>query len=152
MEATTRSTLAIAASLLAFASPARAQMGISGASRPLGGYGAATIASSYTSGGGSVPYMANGGGVGLVPAPRASASMGSATPIGGSSALGTMGQVGMRSLSPGRRVYGPLLPAGGMGSTGRAPGMSRTDRIGLGFGSPFRQPPSLGGPSAMGMP
>ncbi len=163
--------------LLAFtASPARAQMSMSGGGRSLGGYGASTIGSYYSSGGGGgyIPYMGNGsgfvpyrsvqgGGMGMPPIRRQlpQSSIGgqlmAETPIGGAS-LSAMGggRLGGTEMGP-RLPRGLGLPFGyeggiGMGMT-PVGGRGRTGSgPGPGFGYPFRVPAPLSGSSSMGMP
>lgn len=138
---------------------ARAQSGMSGGGRSLGGYGAATIGRYYSSGttaympysgGGYVPYQGGpGGGFTVRPVPRAlpqtpigGISM-AATPIGGAS-LGA----GAMTDRPGTRRTESFRFSSGLGTDmiGR-PMTQQSSRqrgtSGPGFGYPFRVPPDL---------
>jgi hypothetical protein len=135
--------------------PARAQMGMSGAGRSLGGYGAATIGRYYTSGMGSyMPYNGNAsgfipyrggyaGGLGLQRIPRRLPQ----TPIGGTSmpmtsiggaslpggmAAGTRDGMGMGAVA-GRRTFAPFGYEGGigMGMSGGMIGTPMTKQAGM---------------------
>jgi hypothetical protein len=167
--------------LVSDTSSARAQMGMSGAGRSLGGYGAGTITSYY--GGTSTTYVPyNGDASGFIPYNRGFGDemstrpalrripetpiggvMTAETPIGGASLTGGMGAAprgGMGMGSQSRpRTYMPFGVGGGMGMgagmvsipTSRASGMLRGPS-GPGFGYPFRMPPSLTGAGSMSMP
>jgi hypothetical protein len=141
--------------------PAAARAQMRGAGRPLGGYGAATIGSSYRGGGGGtlLPYGGGFGGFvpyrGLEPRPPSMATApgpARATPIGGASMV-------MRPLAddPGAmaRGYAPFAAGGRMGGPIAPPFRAGAGRpmAGPGFGYPFRQPPrpgGSGGPAGMG--
>ncbi|RUL83567.1 hypothetical protein [Tautonia sociabilis] len=142
--------------------PAEARAQAAGMGRSLGGYGEATIERYYRSGQGPlIPY--GGGQGGFIPyrglearEPAAAAMIPrriEQTPIGGAGAMGT--PIGGASLMRGTFTYRPLTSRGltGMGPA-VGPGMTGGGRrMGLGFGYPFRQPPSLsgrGGGAAMG--
>jgi hypothetical protein len=165
--------------LLAFtAGPARAQMAMSGGGRSLGGYGASTVGSYYSGGGGGyIPYMGNGsgfvpyrsgqgGGMGVQPVRRQlpQTSIGgqlmAETPIGGAS-LSSMGGSPRGGMAVGSRpARGLGIPFGyeggiGMGGTGMtSPGQrgGMRPRPGPGFGYPFRVSAPLPGTSSMSMP
>ncbi|WP_422929780.1 hypothetical protein [Singulisphaera sp. PoT] len=177
----TRFILMIFGLAVAFASsPSRshAQMGMSGGGRSLGGYGASTIGSYYSTGSGaSLPY--NGNGLGFVgsrpgsglggstspisrrlPESNIGGSLMSSTPIGGgsfSSGMGSASRSGSAmSTNSAPRSFVPFGYEGGLGM-GMGGGSSRMGTAqrgmpGPGFGYPFRMPPSLGGPSGMAMP
>jgi hypothetical protein len=171
------SIVAIAWSVMALPVPSRGQMGMSGTGRSLGGYGAATIDSYYSRGGGAylpyngraggfVPYQGNGFSATPPPSRRLSQTpiggvMMSTTPIGGASLSGSGGRggaMGPRSRSVDRTLV-PFGYEGGIGMGGGLVGTSMTRRnaarrsTGPGFGSPFRMPLSLpGGSSSMTMP
>jgi hypothetical protein len=185
MRATIRAILlggiALGITLVVDTPSARAQMGMPGAGRPLGGYGAGTISSYY--GGTSTTYVPyNGGASGFIPYNRGFGDqmstrpalrripetpiggvMTAETPIGGASLAGAMGAAprgGMGTGSQTRpRTYMPFGFGGGMGMgagtvsmpTSRAGGMQRP-ASGPGFGYPFRMPPSLSGAGSMSMP
>ena len=124
---------------------ARGQMG--GMKRPLGGYGAATVGSYYRSTGGPlIPYA--GGQGGFIPYEGISSGRSEAvlmapreiprTSIGGAGMGGT--PIGGASRMQGADLYRPLNYRGRFGQGGA----SRLNRnSGPGFGSPFRNPPSL---------
>lgn len=168
--------LPLGAVLLATGSPsARAQVGMSGAGRSLGGYGASAIRQYYSSGMGSyMPYNGNAsgfipyrggpaGGLGVQPVPRRLPQ----TPIGGVSMPVT--PIGGASLSPGmnagtrggmgtgsRRSLVPFGYEGGIGMGGMIgtpmtrQGSMRRSPSGPGFGYPFSMPPDLlGAPTGM---
>ena len=176
---TVLSILAIGALATITSSPARAQMGMSGGGRSLGGYGGATITSYYGGGGGYAPAMGNGkafvpsqGGTGGSPGPMLSPGriaetpiggvmMGGPTAIGGISAPGSMGgRSGARGgmgmgISSRSRMPAPYGSVGGMGGNmgmSSSSGGMRRGTPGPGFGYPFRQPAAPGGPSSMSMP
>jgi hypothetical protein len=148
-------------------------MGMSGAGRPLGGYGAATIGRYYSNGMGTyMPYNGNasgfvpyrggyGGGVGVQPIPRRL----NPTAVGGASM--PMTPIGGASLDQGMRTAtrrGSFLPfgyEGGLGFGADRVGMPMTDRgrpgrrpSGPGFGYPFQWPTldTGSGSSIMAMP
>lgn len=126
--------------------PARAQM--AGMRRSLGGYGAATIGSYYRNQGGPlIPYAGGQGGFipyegieARQPAEMLTPRQISETPIGGVKPRAT--PIGGASRMQGPNIYQPLNIPGGFGLGSPAPA---TRRYGPGFGSPFRQPPRLGG-------
>jgi hypothetical protein len=162
--------------LLALGNPsARAQTGMSGTGRSLGGYGASVIGQYYSSGMGSyMPYNGNAsgfipyrggfaGGLGVQPVPRrlpqtpiGGVAM-SMTPIGGASlsggmnggTRGGMGAESRRSLVP--FGYEAAIGMGGMiGTPMTRQGGMRRPATGLGFGYPFSMPPDLlGTPTGM---
>ncbi len=160
--------------ILAIGTPsARAQMGMGGAGRSLGGYGGATIGQYYSSGttsympydggaGGWVPYQggpAGGFGIGLVSRRLPQTPIGGIsmpmTPIGGASRPGGMATAarGRMGADAGGRVFQPFGYEGGIGMESRMIGtpMTRQGRrspLGPGFRYPFAIPPSLSGPSA----
>lgn len=144
---------------------ARAQMGMPGGSRSLGGYGSATIGRYYTSGMGSyMPYNGNAsgfvpyrggyaGGLGLQPIPRRLPQ----TPIGGISMPMTMiggaslpggmatGMRGGMGAGASRGVFAPFGSEGGMGMSAigtpmTMQGSTTRKPTGPGFGYPFRMP------------
>lgn len=146
--------------LLVATGPARAQSGMPGGGRSLGGYGAATIGRYYSSGttaympysggGGYVPYQGGpGGGFAVRPVSRAlpqtpiGGSSMATTPIGGAS-LGTVDMAGRA----GTRKFESFRFSSGLGSDmigrpmTRQAGM-RKGSTGPGFGYPFRVPPDL---------
>ncbi len=156
----------------------RAQMGMSGAGRSLGGYGAATIGQYYSSGmgiympytgdaSGFIPYRGGyAGGLGVQPIPRrlpqtpvGGGSM-PMTPIGGASLSGgmTAGTRGGMGTATDRRTFLPFGYEGGIRMGGGMIGTPMTKQAGMrrapsgpGFGYPFRMPPEV--PSApAGMP
>lgn len=153
-------TFLIGGVLLVAASSARAQSGMSGGGRSLGGYGAATIGRYYSSGttayipysggGGYVPYQAGpGGGFAVRPVSRAlpqtpiGGNSMAATPIGGAS-LGA----GAMNVRTGGRRFESFRFSSGLGSdmTGRPmtrQSSTRRGSTGPGFGYPFRVPPDL---------
>lgn len=136
---------------LVLVSPTFAPAQMAGTPRSLGGYGAATIGANYQSGGSGalIPYASGIGG--YIPyqslEPRSvAATLASRllreTSIGGIG-NGSMGiPIGgaSRMTSPGR-IYSPLNTRAEMGGVPSMRGAGRT----IGFGSPFRQPPNLGG-------
>ncbi|MHB1559469.1 MAG: hypothetical protein ACYC61_18630 [Isosphaeraceae bacterium] len=153
-------TLIIGGMLLIPTGPARAQSGMSGGGRSLGGYGAATIGRYYSSGttaympysggGGYVPYQGGpGGGFAVRPVSRALPQ----TPIGGTSMAAT--PIGGASLGAGAmtdrsgtRRFESFRFSSGLGSDmiGRPmtqPSGLRRGLTGPGFGYPFRVPPDL---------
>jgi prepilin-type N-terminal cleavage/methylation domain-containing protein len=111
---------------------------------------------------GFIPYRGTSGGASTMltvsrrpPQTSIGGTMMADTPVGGGSLAGS----GMGMRTGGGRGRGPLLPFGyeggiGMGSVApRSGGMGARPRsAGPGFGSPFRRPMSLGGPSSMAMP
>jgi hypothetical protein len=150
------------------AAPARAQMGMAGTGRSLGGYGAATIGQYYSSGmttyvpysggaGGYVPYQGGyAGGFGI---PWVSRRL-PQTPIGGMSM--SMTPVGGASR-PGGRMFQPFGFQGTIGLESSMVGTPMTKQAGMrrtpsgpGFGYPFRMPVDLSGSpsgtSTMAMP
>ncbi len=155
------------AGIMAIGAPsARAQVGMPGAGRSLGGYGAATIGQYYSSGmttyipyngnaGGYVSYQGGyAGGFGvpsvsrrLPQTPIGGISM-PITPIGGVSTPGGMGAGGRG---------GGFAPFGYEGRTGLGAGMIGTPMtkqrggrspLGPGFGYPFRTPTNRAGGAA----
>lgn len=155
----------------------RAQMGMPGAGRSLGGYGAASIGQYYSSGMGTyMPYNGNAsgfvpyrggsaGGLGVQPIPRrlpqtpvGGISM-PMTPIGGASLPGGMaaGTRGGMGAGAGRRVFASFGYEGGIGMGGGMIGTPMTKQAGMrrspsgpGFGYPFQMPPDvLGAPTGM---
>ena len=162
--------LILAASCLA-ASPVYAQMGMGGGGRSLGGYGAATISSSYSNNSGYAAPMANGrmllptpAGMGagrlttpgrIAETPIGGVLMGGSTPIGGSSAPGAMGRSSRSGMGMAPSVRMSPLPYGSGGMSGmsaRMGGGMRRSPYGPGLGSPFRPPANLSGSSSMSMP
>jgi hypothetical protein len=174
---TIRSGLLVLVLLALSAVPARAQMSMSGGRRPLGGYGASSIGSYYSSGGGGyLPYTGNGSGfvsyqsgqggrMGVQPIRRQlpqtpiGGQMMAETPIGGASfsAVGSRGGMGLDSRSP-RGLGIPFGYDGGVGTRGM--GMTSLGQRGTtgrpgpgpGFGYPFWTPAPLPGSSSMSMP
>jgi hypothetical protein len=156
---------------------ARAQMGMSGAGRSLGGYGAAAIGQYYSNGMGTyMPYNGNAsgfvpytggyaGGLGVQPIPRrlpqtpvGGISM-PTTSIGGTSLTGGMaaGARGGMGATMERRGFLPFGYEGGIGMGGligtpmtKQAGMRRAPS-GPGFGYPFQMPQGVPGAPA-GMP
>ncbi|HWE39157.1 MAG TPA: hypothetical protein VG406_21590 [Isosphaeraceae bacterium] len=135
--------------------PARGQLGMSGGRRSLGGYGAATIGSYYsTTSGGFAPYNGRAGGfvpfrgdsLGVQPSRRPT------TPIGGASAVGMATSPATAGVTMDRRppmfrpLYGPMSDplSMGMGRMARSP-------LGPGLGYPFTMPPVPSGGVAGGM-
>jgi hypothetical protein len=153
-------------------------MGMAGPGRSLGGYGASTIGSYYSGGGGGyipyngqasgfVPYRGNGVGGGMSSPPIArrppqtpiGGVMMAETPIGGASLSGGMGRGGAMGTRPEGRALIPIGYEGGIGMGGRMTGTPMTRQEGMrrptgpGLGYPFRMPPGLaGGGSSMAMP
>lgn len=134
-----------------------AQMGMPG--RSLGGYGAATIDRYYQDRQGAwIPYNGGFGGfvpyqyleprsaLGTMPSPRVEP-----TTIGGTGAIATPIGGASRRMNQGR-LYAPLN-LGEARNRGMSPrGGPRNQMRSLGFGSPFRTPPSLvGGGSGAAM-
>lgn len=172
-----RAGLLLGAVLVAMGIPsARAQMGMSGGGRSLGGYGAATIGQYYSSGMGSyMPYNGNAsgfvpyrggyaGGLGVQPIPRRlpQTPIGGVamptTPIGGASLSGGMGAGtrGGMGAGAGRRAFLPFGYEGGIGMGMGAIGAPMTKQAGMrrassgpGFGYPFQMPPLPGAPAGM---
>lgn|GEM_PF-5833175 len=155
---------------------AQAQMGMGSAGRSLGGYGASTIGSYYSSGtAGYLPYNGNGSGfvtsrpgIGLTSSPApvsrrlGESSIGGtlmpSTPIGGTSlsaGMGTRSASGMNASSL-PRTFIPFGYEGGIGMgsgmNATPSGMAKRKLSGPGFGYPFRMPASLNGSSSMAMP
>lgn len=155
----------------------QAQMGIPGAGRSLGGYGAATISQYYSSGMGTyMPYNGNAsgfvpyrggyaGGLGVQPIPRrlpqtpiGGISM-PMTPIGGASLPGGMGAGtrGGMGAGAGRRWFASFGYEAGIGMGGGMIGTPMTKQGGMrrspsgpGFGYPFQMPPDvLSAPTGM---
>lgn len=138
---------------------ARAQSGMSGGGRSLGGYGAATIGRYYSSGttaympysgGGYVPYQGGpGGGFAVRPVPRALPQ----TPIGGTSMAATpIGGASLRAGAmtdrSGTRRSESFRFSSGLGSDMIGRPMTQQSSMrrgssGPGFGYPFRVPPNL---------
>jgi hypothetical protein len=149
---------------------AQGQMGMSGAGRSLGGYGAATIGQYYSNGMGSyMPYNGNAsgfvpyrggstGGLGVQPVlrrlpqtPVGGVSM-PMTPIGGASlsgfmTSGTRSVGGMGNVAP--RIFVPFGYEGGIGMDRSVIGTLMTQPAGMrrppsgpGLGYPFRTPDS----------
>lgn len=138
-------TLAVPLLVVALAATVRAQGRRMTMGRSLGGYGEATIGSYYQSRGGPlIPYGGSFGGFipyrGIeAPPPAVSAMMPRRpieTPIGGTSIR--MGRVGIGERAM-QRGYAPL----GVGRPliRRSP-LPAPASASLGFGSPFRRPPS----------
>lgn len=140
---------------------ARAQM--AGPSGSLGGYGAGTITSYYSGGGGGyvpygggmggfIPYSGGAGGLGVVP--RVSRQM-DETAIGGSSmmmyGLSSGPRMGARSSPPPVARFGYRGAMASRGSMGSMSSRGGSRPMSSGMGYPFRQPPSLTG-SSMSMP
>ena len=152
--------------------PARAQMGMAGAGRSLGGYGAAAITQYYSSGmttympynggaGGYVPYQggyAGGFSVGQVSRRLPQTPIGGVsmpmTSIGGASLPGgmTAGPRGAMGAGEGSRMLTPFGPGGAFGLEGSMVGTPMTQQAGMrrtpsgpGFGYPFRMPAELPG-------
>jgi hypothetical protein len=151
---TVRLVLGFLAALWAFGwGTTTAQMAARGGSRSLGGYGASTISSYYSSAGGGtyIPYLGGQGGFipyrGLEPRPAATRPRPlPGTPIGGASAMTRPGHMSRQET----RLYSPFLHPVGLNPGGGMLPMpdptSLRSRQGIPrLGYPFWQPPSLSG-------
>jgi hypothetical protein len=160
---------------------ARAQIGMSGAGRSLGGYGTYAIGQYYSRRmGGYLPYNGNasgfvsyragdGGAMGfqsirrMTPRTSVGGTTMPTTPIGGTSLAGGMGTASQGGMEAGlsRRTFALFGYGGGIGMGSTMIGTAMTKQAGMrraplgpGFGYPFQMPTTetQGGMSIMAMP